>query len=275
MRTPPDVLRSLKWYLSLYLDESFDVRADRVGSDRPVAVIKPAGAAIFHNQHKGRVDVTQPFALYVWPDSARDPGEAQQKAWEAFNLVQRAFTVGGENTGRPSRVPIYNYEGIDWEDVPGSFDTKQRITLPDGTTGGTFDLTIGENVAQEIPYNADASTMQAALESIWSGAITVTESGGVWTIVFDDHPNTVGRVRADGSGLDPGPNITLLVETLEAYGRDGYASIRDFTLEQHTDPEDDTLFTLTANLRLNWLAPGEQRTYQKIIGSTPLEFGFT
>jgi len=85
-------------------------------------------------------------------------------------------------------------------------DEQQIISL--GTaTGGTFTLTFGGQTTGNIAYNADAATVETALEAlstVGSGNVSVAGSaGGPWTVTFE---NTLGKtdvafITVDGTNL--------------------------------------------------------------------------
>lgn len=275
-RSVPDILRSLKWYLSLYLPDDFDVRTGREGGtfERPLAVVRNVGNALYSPRGKNITEITQPFTIYVWPDSDDDPELAEDEAWARYRDVERAFVRGdlSQGAGRAGhrRIPIFSYEGLSVKEVPTDFDFSQTLTLPAGTNAGTFDVSFAGQTAAEIPYNASDSALQAALESLSSiGAGNVEVSGtNPWTVKFVNDLGGVvhGGLLVDGSKLLPGPNITVDVETVGARGTEGHARVVDFSIQNVPDPEDDALFTITAQVRVTWLAPAERQTYQKIVG---------
>ncbi|HWB09894.1 MAG TPA: choice-of-anchor D domain-containing protein [Pirellulales bacterium] len=66
-------------------------------------------------------------------------------------------------------------------------DASQTVATA-GATGGTFTLSLDNNITSALPYNADAATVQAALAAlpnVGTGNVSVTgNDGGPWTITF-------------------------------------------------------------------------------------------
>lgn len=119
------------------------------------------------------------------------------------------------------------YDLLD-RDAP--INEKQKVTLPAGTTGGTFTLTHSGNTTAVIAYNASAATVKAALEllaSIPAGDIAVSgQDAGPWTVEFLD---TLGNqplddVTADGSVLTPSGTVTVETTRAGQQGDAGYAT---------------------------------------------------
>lgn len=87
--------------------------------------------------------------------------------------------------------------------------TKALVTVPVGTTAGTFPLTFGGQTATGIAYNAAASAVQSALEalsSIGTGNVAVTGSaGGPYTVTIQK----AGVLTSTGASLTPAGNVTI------------------------------------------------------------------
>lgn len=112
MRTPTDVLRSLKRYVAIALPEEWEVRIDSEEGTfkRPSAVISaPQGA-----QMTGPARVTdyiQSFQIMCHPELGEKPMESLLNATNAEEDLFMAFRVGVDE-GRAARVPIYDYDGV-------------------------------------------------------------------------------------------------------------------------------------------------------------------
>lgn len=66
-------------------------------------------------------------------------------------------------------------------------DQAITFTLTGSPTGGTFVVSFGGSTSAAIAYNANAATLQAALEampSIGAGNVSVTGASSPWTITF-------------------------------------------------------------------------------------------
>ncbi|MCC3311530.1 hypothetical protein [Nocardia africana] len=92
-----------------------------------------------------------------------------------------------------------------WNPLWGSF----VVTLPAGSTGGTWTLGFGGQTTSGIANNAANSAVQSALEglsSIGTGNATVTGSaGGPYTVLI----KKPGQLTADGSGLTPSGTVKV------------------------------------------------------------------
>ena len=95
-----------------------------------------------------------------------------------------------------------------------------RITLPSpragyASLGGTFTLSLGGDTTAPIPWNASASDVQMALESLSSvgaGAVTVTgNAGGPWDVLLSGAAGRAGEplLRPDASGLESGVQLDI------------------------------------------------------------------
>lgn len=104
-------------------------------------------------------------------------------------------------------------------------DEVQQIVITGSPTGGTFTLTFGANTTAAIAYNADAATIQAALEAIASvgvGNVRVYGSGlpsGVITVLFCKTlgATNVAAMTATGS-LTGGTTPAVVISTTQAGG---------------------------------------------------------
>lgn len=123
---------------------------------------------------------------------------------------------------------------------------EQQIISLGTATGGTFTLTYDGQTTGNIAYNADAATVEAALEAlsnIGAGEATTTGSaGGPWTVTFsgalggtDVDPITVDGTNLTGklsvsisetvAGVDGGENETHLIYAIGTSGQDGRFTI--------------------------------------------------
>ncbi|UUO04621.1 hypothetical protein M4951_14605 [Blastopirellula sp. J2-11] len=94
----------------------------------------------------------------------------------------------------------------------------QTVTLQGSPTGGTFTLTYSGQTTSALAYNADAATVEAALEAlsnIGSGDVAVTLDAGVYTIEFQGALATtdVSLLIGDGSSLTGGSGAIDTVQT--------------------------------------------------------------
>ena len=121
-------------------------------------------------------------------------------------LGERMVARPSQNLGFTGNLNAMNYQ------MP--INEVQVVDL-DGATAGTYTLTFGADTTGPIAYDADAATVQAALEglaSIGAGNVNVTGvDGGPWTITFQGAlaSNDVAELTVDGSSLTDGnPTVT-------------------------------------------------------------------
>ena len=129
---------------------------------------------------------------------------------------------------REGRTTLYGYDGykeLEWWYDPGSTvaeasvttttqggggnDEVQTVTLTD-LSDGTFRLAFGGQVSAPIAHDADAATVETALEALESvDNVSVTLAASVYTITFvGDHANTdVSPLQADVTPDSPGTKI--------------------------------------------------------------------
>lgn len=96
----------------------------------------------------------------------------------------------------------------------------QTVDVSGSPTGGTYTLSFAEQETSDLAYNASAATVQAALEAlpnIGSGNVSVSGSGGSFTVTFEGDlaGENVPTLVGDGSGLTGGtdPSIEVAVTT--------------------------------------------------------------
>lgn len=99
---------------------------------------------------------------------------------------------------------------------------QQTVTLTGTPTGGTFTLTYSGQTTAAIAYNADAPTVDAALEAlsnIGAGDVAVTgNAGGPWLVVFTGALASMAQPAMTGNGasLTGGSAETLSVAEVTA-----------------------------------------------------------
>lgn len=103
--------------------------------------------------------------------------------------------------------------------VVGANET-QTITITGSPTGGTFTLTYAGQTTSAIAYNANAATIQAALEAlstIGAGNVNVTGSGP-FTVEFinDLADENIAAMTADGSSLTGGSSPAVAIAEASA-----------------------------------------------------------
>ncbi|BAD56380.1 hypothetical protein [Nocardia farcinica] len=87
--------------------------------------------------------------------------------------------------------------------------TQATVTLPAGTTGGTFTLSFGGQTTTGIAYDATAATVQSALEAlstVGTGNATVTgPTGGPYAVTI----TAPGTLSASGASLTPAGTVVI------------------------------------------------------------------
>lgn len=122
-----DVLRSLKKYLASVLADAppseeeggpYDVNLVRDEfMARPSAVVRALGDVLYDGS-RHTTDIVQPFEIFVYPTNGFDGGEIGNSlaAYEVQRVLANGFVVG-ISPGRAYRVPIWSYEGVNWDEA--------------------------------------------------------------------------------------------------------------------------------------------------------------
>lgn len=138
-----------------------------------------------------------------------------------------------------------------------SADEQQTVTIGVAVTGGTFTLSFQEEETAAIAYNAAASAVETALESLSTiDGVTVSGSaGGPWTVTFDSALHSATNVEllvADGTNLIGGAGTETLSYTVNAVslGQEHWNDPKNWTLGQVPETGDDVILEQGAtNLR--------------------------
>lgn len=97
-------------------------------------------------------------------------------------------------------------------------DEVQTITLGVGVTGGSFQLLFDGEPTANIAYDANAATLEAALEALIGIDNLSVTGNGPWVVTFDGpllSGQNVALLTADGAGLIGGAGTeTLVLETV-------------------------------------------------------------
>jgi RHS repeat-associated protein len=133
-------------------------------------------------------------------------------------------TNGGATYTRPS-TPDSRSDIVLRTDTSYAGDNVQQVTLTGNPTGGTFTLTFNGQTTSAIAYNASASSVQSALQSLSSigtgNALVAPLAGGGWTARFSG--SLAGSVQpgitGNGSGLTGGTNPSVAI-TVTSLGGD-------------------------------------------------------
>jgi hypothetical protein len=113
-------------------------------------------------------------------------------------------------TAAPTPAQIKTFDPTTFAAPSGS----KSLTI--GATGGVYTLTVGTTKTADIPFNANAAAIQAALEAlanVGAGKVTVTGAdGGPHNIALD--PSVTGALTLQTTGLTgTGGAADILVDT--------------------------------------------------------------
>lgn len=164
--------------------------------------------------------------------STFEGGPFQWKRYQQFAVTlvggsTYTFAVQTRNLYRASEATNYSWFIFSLAPANSNGETRnanQVYQIAHDHTGGTFTLstTFGETT-DPIAYNADAATVQSALEAnatVGAGNVTVTGSGSEaspWTITFGgDLASKKLPLTADFSGLTGGANANVVETTAGA-----------------------------------------------------------
>jgi len=199
-------------------------------------------------------DVTYTVTAADMADGASDEAAAVAKAvdglvaaWNASTIPEfaeitasdstTAMTLTHDTSGVPFTVSGAGTNGISAQ------NEVQTLTITGTPTGGTFTLTYDGQTTSTIAYNADAATVDAALEALSNiGAGDVTCAGGALpgtpvTIQFTSAlaQLNVALITADGSGLTGGSSPDAAVATTTP-GSAGDPTLANATTTSATGP---------------------------------------
>jgi hypothetical protein len=111
--------------------------------------------------------------------------------------------------------------GWDVNVVGGPNDTSEEQTVTVDATGGTFTLTYSGQTTAPIAFDADAATVQSALEGLSNldpGHVSVTGSaGGPWTVRFIGAKRGVNQpqMTTSAAGLTGGAQTAIVATAVE------------------------------------------------------------
>jgi YD repeat-containing protein len=137
------------------------------------------------------------------------PGSAIQRTTYVYGVS----TASGSDLNSNDLLAATVYP----DPTTGQPSTDQQVTLTGNPTGGTFTLSLSGQATVPIAYNADAPTVQSALQTlVGNNNVQVTESaGGPWRAHFTG--TLAGRYVPDltgnGSGLTGGTSPAVAVAT--------------------------------------------------------------
>lgn len=154
-----DVLRSIRRWFGVLLPEPWDLQFQREDAvERPTGFVVPAipaqnsGSAYVRNELRD-------FDVFLYPDTEEgNPALARVQAEQLAEEVKQAMTrgiklEGGGYYSRTMRLPVYDYEGIAWDQ-----------TTPDDVQ--PFDLLPVSNFDVEVRIDPDDDTLFTVVVSL-------------------------------------------------------------------------------------------------------------
>lgn len=167
MKTPIDVLRSLKRYTAQALPSDWEVRIDAEEGTfvRPSAIVTavPSGAQMSGPVHA--TDYIQSFQVMCHPEIGGKPMDSLIIATNAAACLSAAFRQG-VGDGRAWRVPLYDYEGVG-ADAASSARTPHDFAR-------ILDLNIANNQSQA---DERIYTVTAEVRLGWRGNSALPSTG--------------------------------------------------------------------------------------------------
>ncbi len=152
--------------------------------------------------------------------------------------------VASFETAGPPSASVFAVHGLDGESLrllgsvnPNSpTSTAEQVIALQGAAGGTFTLSFDGHTTGEIPYNASANAVQAALTSAGAPEVAVEGlPGGPYTVWFFSQSAQGAQppIEADGLGLALGGSVSVTVtqqggESYDTHYRFQYVSDRAF-----------------------------------------------
>ncbi len=152
--------------------------------------------------------------------------------------------VASFETAGPPSASVFAVHGLDGESLrllgsvnPNSpTSTAEQVIALQGAAGGTFTLSFDGHTTGEIPYNASANAVEAALTSAGAPEVAVEGlPGGPYTVWFFSQRTQGAQppIEADGLGLALGGSVSVTVtqqggESYDTHYRFQYVSDRAF-----------------------------------------------
>lgn len=95
---------------------------------------------------------------------------------------------------------------------PSAEAEVQTITITGGPTGGDYTLYVDGEPTVPLAYNALAVAIEAALDAVVDGGVTVTGTGP-WTVTWALTAGNVPQLTVDDSGLTGGTDPAVAIAT--------------------------------------------------------------
>lgn len=239
MRTSTDVLRSLKRYLNLALPGyNLILDGEQGTAKRPMGVIKASSPNNEEGNSSAYEDLVETFTIYVYPAPGDNVQDSRVKAGGIKNRVERllgsgilfdedaeAWVQADNGVGRRLLMPLYDYEDKTWKQgTKGYAETRLdgAVTLPASEVGV---LDADDFSPKGIAYiGTEVVTYTGKNETALTGV-----AGGEGPIP----DNTLVRQYGDRLALD-------------------YTRVLDLSVDAVQSPDDETLYTVLAEVRMGW-----------------------
>lgn len=117
MRSEIDVLRSIKRYVSVVLGDAWEVRlwADQGSFAVPFARVVSSGGSSVVGGSAAFASQSLPVSVYCYLGESETEELAEIAGMGLRERLVSAFRFGGvANEGYPLRVPLYDYDGVDY-----------------------------------------------------------------------------------------------------------------------------------------------------------------
>lgn len=289
MRTLEDGLRSLKKYLSLLLDDDWEIRLAREEGTfrRPYAKVGLAGDTLYPTSPGGPLhnpDIIQPFALSLYPVAGVTPEAALFEAVAVEEAVTIGFLRGGGPlpspglpvaahadggvlTGGTKRYVItaQDREGrntlaspaVQIEVVPGA---QQSVALSWAAVGGASSYGVwrgGEGVEALL-----ARTIAPAFTDTGALSVSATATLPVSNLTRVGAPRRVPLWDYDDVALDA---------VASERGVSDFMRVSDVSIGRSVDSDTDLEFVVSADLRLTWRRGGMADDPGALVASVHIE----
>lgn len=231
------------YYLGLSIDMDISSLTVSAGTKEKVVTQGP---------QPGNVSSFMQFGCFVNGSGSVNGGtytitvDGQTTAAIAYNAdvatVQSAVDTALTNLASHGTVVVQSAQLLNGDDL------QVVLVITSAVTGGTFDITVGGDTAEDIPYNASASDIQTALNVLDSvsdrGGCTVTGNASEFTIQF-----ATAALTGSSSSLTPA-GCTIQLAVSDTYGRIQTFAIfannptRVIQSNEHGIQEGDAIFVL-------------------------------
>lgn len=159
-------MRSIKRYLAIVLPPEWELRmwTDEGSYQAPLAKIAESGPTLF-TSHRVYTDIVQPVQVHFFLPIADTVSDAMAGARALREQILVAIEIGVDQ-GRPRRIPLYDYDGLDESEASNARNYYDYLKVRDLSVNTVPD----SNVPTGVVVVAD-------LRIEWSQYTTVTPDG--------------------------------------------------------------------------------------------------